>query len=81
MFKITQEVSSRARSKVSSILAIIFQLTIFDAMKNYGLWPARLLCPWDSPGKNIGVGGRSLLQGIFPTQGSNLGLLHFRYIL
>ena len=40
-----------------------------------------LLCPWDSPGKNTGVGGRSLLQGIFPNQGSNLGLLHYRYIL
>ena len=32
----------------------------------------RLLCPWDSPGKNIGVGCYFLLQGIFPTQGSNL---------
>ena len=33
--------------------------------------PARLLCPWDSPGKNTGVGCHSCLQGIFPTQGSN----------
>ena len=30
---------------------------------------ARLLCPWDSPGKNTAVGGHFLLQGIFPTQG------------
>ena len=37
---------------------------------------ARLLCPWASPGKNIGVGCHALLQGIFPTQGLNLGLLH-----
>ena len=29
--------------------------------------PARLLCPWDCPGKNTGVGGHSLLQRIFPT--------------
>ena len=36
---------------------------------------ARLLCPWDSPGKNIGVGGHALLQGIFLTQGSNPHLL------
>ena len=43
--------------------------------------PARLLCPWNSPGKNIGVGSHSLLQEIFPTQGSNLGLLHYRQIL
>ena len=35
----------------------------------HGLWPARLLCPWDSPDKNTGVGGHALLQGIFPTQG------------
>ena len=37
------------------------------------LQPARLLCPWDSPGKNTGVGCHSLLQGIFPTQGLNPG--------
>ena len=40
-----------------------------------GLQPARLLCPWDSPGKNTAVGCHALLQGIFPTQGSNLCLL------
>ena len=38
--------------------------------------PTRLLCPWDSPGRNTGVGCHALLQGIFPTQGSNLCLLH-----
>ena len=37
----------------------------------YGLWPTRLLCPWDSPGKNTGVGCHALLHGIFLTQGSN----------
>ena len=37
--------------------------------------PPRLLCPWDSPGKNTGVGCHALPQGIFPTQGSNLSLL------
>ena len=41
----------------------------------------RLLCPCNFPGKNTGVGGHSLLQGIFPTQGSNLHLLHCRQIL
>ena len=39
-----------------------------------------LLWPWDFPGKNTGVGSHSLLQGIFPTQGSNPGLLHCRQI-
>ena len=42
---------------------------------------ARLLCPWNSPGKNTRVGSRSLFQGIFPTQGSNPGLPHCRGIL
>ena len=44
----------------------------------------RLLCPWDSPGRNTGVGCQSLLQGIFLTQVSNLCLLcllHCRWIL
>ena len=37
--------------------------------------------PWDSPGKNTGAGGHSLLQGVFPTQGPHLCLLHCRWIL
>ena len=39
-----------------------------------GLQPARLLCPWDSPGKNTGVGCHAFLQGILLTQGSNPSL-------
>ena len=46
-----------------------------------GLQPTRLLSPWDSPGKNTGVGCHFLLQGIFLTQGSNLGLQHWRQML
>ena len=45
------------------------------------LRPHGLHSPWNSPGQNTGVGGLSLLQGIFPTQGSNPGLLHCRQIL
>ena len=41
--------------------------------------PPRFLCPWDSPGKNTEVGCHSLLQGIFPIQGSNTCLLHLLY--
>ena len=37
--------------------------------------PTRLLCPWDSPGKNTGVDCHALLLGTFPMQGSNLRLL------
>ena len=39
------------------------------------------ICPWNSPGKNTGVGCHALLQGIFPTQGCNPGFLHCRQIL
>ena len=41
----------------------------------------RLLCPWNTPGKNTGVGSQSLLKGIFPTQESNSVLPHCRQIL
>ena len=37
--------------------------------------------PWNSPGQNTGVGCLSLLQVVFPTQGSNPGLPHHRRIL
>ena len=93
-------------------------LSCSNSLQPYGLYPARLLSPWDSPGRNTGVGchallwgnlpnpgmeprsqvdslpseppGKSkntgvgtlpLLQGIFPTQRSNPGLLHCRWIL
>ena len=45
------------------------------------LQPHRLYSPWNSPGQNTGVGSHFLLQGIFPTQGSNPGLPHCRHIL
>ena len=45
------------------------------------LWPYGLYSPWNSPGQNTGVGSLSLLQGIFPTQGSNPNLPHCRQIL
>ena len=44
---------------------------MFNSFWPHGLWPASLLCPWSSPGKNTGVDSHSLLQGIFPTQGLN----------
>ena len=47
--------------------------TLCDPME-----PARLLCPWNSPGKNTEAGCHFLLQGIFPTQGSNAHLLYWQ---
>ena len=49
--------------------------------KSLSLWPQGLYSPWNSPGHNTGVGSLSLLQGIFPTQGTNPGLLYCRPIL
>ena len=44
---------------------------MFDSLQPHGLES-----PWNSPGQNTGVGSLFLLQWIFPTQGSNPGLLH-----
>ena len=52
-----------------------------NSLRPHGLQPTSLLCPWDFPGKDTGVGRHFLLQGIFPTQGLNSGLLHCRQIL
>ena len=49
---------------------------VSDTFRPQGLQLARLLCPWNFPGKNTGVGCYFLLQGIFPTQGSNPHLLN-----
>ena len=46
---------------------------VSDSLRPHGLYS-----PWNSLGQNTGVGSISLLQGIFPTQGSNPGLLHCR---
>ena len=50
-------------------------LQLCSTLRLYGLEPARLLCSWDSPGKNTGVGCHALLQGLFQTQGLNPPLL------
>ena len=54
---------------------------ISDSLQPHELEPAKLLCLWNFPGKNTGVGYLSLLQGIFPTQGLNPCLTLYRHIL
>ena len=54
---------------------------VSDSLQAHELWPTRLLCPWDFPGKNTGLGCHALLQGIFPIHGSNPRLLHPRWVL
>ena len=56
-------------------------LVVSDSLRPHSLQPTRLLCLPDFPGKDTRVGCYFLLQGIFPTQGLNPGLLHCRQIL
>lgn len=49
-----------------------------NSFRPYGLWPARFLSPWDSPGRNTRGGCHFILQEIFLTQGSKPGFLHCR---
>ena len=46
-----------------------------DSLQPFGLQPTRLLCPWDSPSKDTGVGCQAHPQRIFPNQESNPGFL------
>ena len=52
-----------------------------NSLWSHGLQLTRLLCPWDFPDQDTGVGCHFLLQGIFPTHELNPGLLHCRPIL
>ena len=60
-------------------VCVLSHSVVSDSFQPHGLQLTRLLCPWDSPGKNTGAGCQFLLQGTFPTQGWNphvLNLLH-----
>ena len=52
---------------------------VFNSLQPHGLYIARLSCPWNSPGKNTGLSSHFLLQEIFPTQESSLGLYQGPY--
>ena len=58
------------------IIIVILVAKPYPTLRPHRLQPTRLFCPWDSPGKNMWVGCHFLLQGIFPTQGSN----HVSYV-
>ena len=80
---LTQKVSE-LRSQNSTLIAPVHvrsvAQTCLTLLHPHGQQPTRLLCPWNFPGKNIGVSSHFLLQGIFPIQGSNfiLHLLHWQ---
>ena len=78
---VVQLISKTYSSGEPETLYVISRAVVSDSSWSHGLYPTKLLCPWDSPGKNTGAGSHSLLQRIFLTQRSNLGLLHCRQIL
>ena len=70
----------------SNVLNLLFHYAPLSESKSRSvmsdsLWPHGLYSPGNSLVQNTGSGSLSLLQGIFPTQGSNPGLLHCRWIL
>ena len=54
---------------------VLSRSVVSNSLRLHGLQPTRLHHPWNFPGKNTGVGSHFLLQGIFLTQGSNVGHL------
>ena len=74
--------SKPLRLKKAYYVASLWWQLMFNKVKSESrsvvsdsLWPHGLYSSWNSPGQNTGVGSLSLLQGIFPTQGLNPGLL------
>ena len=82
IFRGTPAPSEFCYNKVAGIFPLRYQSESESrSVVSNSLWPPGLHSPRNSPGQNTGVGSLSLLQGIFPTQGSNPGLLHCRWVL
>ena len=73
-----ESVSTLLISYCRCLVAKLCLSCVMTLLRAHGQQPARLLSPWDFPGKNTGVGCHFLLQGIFPTQGLNPSLLHWQ---
>ena len=88
MIEISSEKNKKQKKRLISVLSISQGGTVHclcvcrshsvasDSLRLHGLYS-----PWNSPGQNIGVSSISLLQGIFPNQGSNPSLPHCRQFL
>ena len=63
------------RAMLKAHVCVLSHSVMSDSLRPSGLQPARLLCPWNSPDENTGVGCHFLLQGVFSTQGSKQHLL------
>ena len=71
----------RLPSSVAALMLLVFESSASRSVVSDSLGPHELYSLWNSPGQNTGVGSHSFLQGIFPTQRLNPGLLHCRQIL
>ena len=71
----------KAQLETISLDNLVYLLVAQSYPTLWPMEPARLLCPWNSPGKNTVVSSYSFLQGVFPTWGLNPGLLHCRQTL
>ena len=67
--------------KLLLVCGVLSCSVMSNSLRPHELQPARILLPWNFPGKSTRVGFHFLLQGIFPTQGSNPGLPHCRQTL
>ena len=61
---------------LSNNVCVCICSVVSDSLRFHVLWPTKLLWPWNFPDKNTGMGCHFLLQGIFPTLGLNLHILH-----
>jgi len=61
--------------------AVLSHSVVSNSLQPQGLQPSRFLWPWGFSRQEYSVGCHVLLQGIFPTQGSNPGLPNYRWIL
>ena len=63
--------AQRYFTKEETVVDYVLSLSVVsDSLQLHGLQYTNILCPWNFPGKNTGVGCHTLLQGIFPTHGS-----------
>ena len=69
-------ISKLIHKKEKIKLKVLVTQSCLSSLWPHGEQPTRLLCLWDSPGKNTGVGCHALPQGFYLTQGANTCLLH-----
>ena len=73
---VNEATQQQQQTQFEFLVCVSSRSVMSDSLQPRGPQPTGLLYPWNSPGKNTGVGCLSLLQGISPPQGSNPHFLH-----